>query len=278
MSPSKALSLAPKNPKDQAYPDVHEVLQSENIFRHLVESVRDYAIFLLTPEGNVASWNPGAERHQAISRRTRSSASIPASSIREKILPMASLKWNCEKLPRSGRFEDEGWRIRKDGTRFWANVVITAVRDEDGTLVGFGKITRDLTERREAELRYRSSSKASATMPSILSIRTESDQLELGRAAHQGLHRKEIIGKHFHCSIPRRTRSRDAAKSAGNCLPDRTLRGRRLAGAQRRQRFWSSVVVTPFRDEAGELIGFSKITQGCDGPAKFAGKDSATCR
>jgi signal transduction histidine kinase len=96
-----------------------ELRQSEERFRLLVSSVRDYAIFLLDPAGHIVSWNEGA-RGLAIAAR-------------------------------EGRYEVEGWRVRKDGTRFWADVVITALRDGDGVLVGYGKVTRDLTERRQAE-------------------------------------------------------------------------------------------------------------------------------
>ena len=124
--------------------------ESEARFRLLVESVRDYAIFLLDPEGHVATWNAGAERikgyraEEIIGRHF--SVFYPAERVAERF-PQHEL----EVAARVGRFEDEGWRIRKDGSRFWANVVITALRDSTGTLVGFAKVTRDLTERREAE-------------------------------------------------------------------------------------------------------------------------------
>jgi PAS domain S-box-containing protein len=128
--------------------------ESEARFRLLVESVRDYAIFLLDPEGHVATWNAGAERikgyraEEIIGRHF--SAFYPAERVAEGF-PQHEL----EVAARVGRFEDEGWRIRKDGSRFWANVVITALRDSTGTLVGFAKVTRDLTERREAEAQAR---------------------------------------------------------------------------------------------------------------------------
>jgi PAS domain S-box-containing protein len=119
-------------------------------FRLLVESVKDYAIFILDPTGHVLTWNLGAERvkgyaaHEIVGRHF--SIFYPADDV---------AAGKCEAALRSateaGRFEDEGWRLRKDGARIWANVVITALRDSAGTLVGFAKVTRDLTERREAE-------------------------------------------------------------------------------------------------------------------------------
>jgi PAS domain S-box-containing protein len=125
-------------------------LQTERVLRLLVDSVWDYAIFMLTPEGRVASWNPGAERIKGYA---------PEEIIGRHFRTFYPEKEQEERKPEHelvvaaqvGRFEDEGWRIRKDGSRFWANVVIVAVRDEEGQLIGFGKITRDLTSRRNAE-------------------------------------------------------------------------------------------------------------------------------
>jgi PAS domain S-box-containing protein len=124
--------------------------QSEERFRLLVESVRDYAIFMLDPDGHVASWNAGAERikgyraEEIVGRHF--SIFYPEDKVAEGF-PQHEL----EVAAREGRFEDEGWRIRKDGSRFWANVVITALRNGEGALVGFAKVTRDLTDRRAAE-------------------------------------------------------------------------------------------------------------------------------
>ena|SRR5690348_3172185 len=122
----------------------------ENRFRLLVQSVVDYAIFMLDPGGRVASWNPGAERFkgyteteiigQHFSRfysEADQAAHVPERALRE--------------AERVGRFEMEGWRIRKDGSRFWAHVVIDAIRDPCGKLLGFAKITRDITQKHEAE-------------------------------------------------------------------------------------------------------------------------------
>jgi PAS domain S-box-containing protein len=128
--------------------------ESEERFRLLVEGVRDYAIFLLDPEGRVASWNAGAERIKGYPAeeilgehfsRFYASEDV-ARGIPERELEIARTE---------GRTEYEGWRFRKDGSRFWANVVLTALRDADGHLRGFAKVTRDVTERKEAEERQR---------------------------------------------------------------------------------------------------------------------------
>jgi PAS domain S-box-containing protein len=122
----------------------------EELFRLLVASVRDYAIFMLDAKGHVATWNLGAERikgyraDEIIGRHF--SAFYPEADVRA-----GKCELELEGAERDGRFEDEGWRVRKDGSQFWANVVISAVRDDAGTLVGFSKVTRDLTERKRSE-------------------------------------------------------------------------------------------------------------------------------
>lgn len=122
----------------------------EERFRLLVEHVRDYAIFMLDPEGHVQSWNEGAQRMKGYA-----TAEILGSHFSRFYPPedVATGKPQriLAKALQDGRVEDEGWRIRKDGTRFWANAVVTALRDDSGELRGFAKITRDLTERRQKE-------------------------------------------------------------------------------------------------------------------------------
>jgi rsbT co-antagonist protein RsbR len=123
-------------------------------FRLLIESVQDYAIILLDPNGIVTSWTPSAARLKGYAAEEivgqHFSRFYPQEAVRSGF-PQREL----EVAAAEGRFEDEGWRIRKDGSRFWANVVITALRGPDRKLLGFGKVTRDLTERREAEERSR---------------------------------------------------------------------------------------------------------------------------
>lgn len=126
--------------------------QGAGLYRLLVENVRDYAIFLLDPTGHVMTWNEGAQRIKGYNANEiigRHFSSFYTQPDLDRDYPAYELKV----ATRVGRFEDEGWRVRKDGTVFWANVVITALHTPDGDLVGFAKITRDLTERRAAEER-----------------------------------------------------------------------------------------------------------------------------
>ena len=129
---------------------VSSLKESDERFRVLVESIRDYAVFMLDPDGRVATWNTGAALIKGYQREEILGKPIDLFYTREdresgrpaRLLAQAA---------NEGRIEDEGWRVRKDGTRFWADVVITALRDEAGVLIGFSKVTRDLTQRQQAE-------------------------------------------------------------------------------------------------------------------------------
>ncbi|HET9282056.1 MAG TPA: PAS domain S-box protein, partial [Candidatus Angelobacter sp.] len=237
-------------------------LDYESIFHLLVDSVTDYAIFLLSTEGVVVSWSPGAERIKGYK-----AAEIIGKNF-TVFYPEADLQAGKPAMElrvagEVGRFEDEGWRIRKDGSRFWASVIITALRDETGTLIGFGKITRDLTDRREAELRHRLLIEG-VTDYAIYSLDVNGTITSWNAGAQRikGYSAEEIIGKNFSNFYTR--------EDAEGGLPAKVLveaaRHGHFEGEGWRvrkdgTRFWSNVVVTPMRDESGDLIGFTKITR-----------------
>jgi PAS domain S-box-containing protein len=131
-------------------------LEAERRFRLLVQGVTDYAIFMLDPEGHVTNWNTGAARIKGYSE-----AEIVGEHFSRFYTPEdleVRLPWNAlERARREGRYEAEGWRVRKDGSRFWASVVVDAIRTAEGEIIGFAKVTRDLTERREAQLQLEQS-------------------------------------------------------------------------------------------------------------------------
>ncbi len=132
---------------------------AEAPYRLLIEAITDYAIYLLDPTGIVSSWNPGAERFKGYVADEivgQHFSRFYTEEDRANGLPQEALRVATE----HGRFEREGWRVRKDGSRFWAYVVIDAIRDDSGALVGFAKITRDITEKHEAELALEEARKA----------------------------------------------------------------------------------------------------------------------
>lgn len=128
--------------------------QSGDLLRMLVENVRDYAIVLLGTDGHVLTWSPAAQRLKGYSAEEIVGQSFSRFYTGEDIR-RGKPQQELEVAAKDGRFEDEGWRVRKDGSRFWANVVITGLRDTEGKLRGYGKLTRDLTDRRQAEERIK---------------------------------------------------------------------------------------------------------------------------
>lgn len=136
--------------QQRAKREAEQLRRSEERFRLLVEEAKDYAIFMLDPEGYIVSWNTGAQRIKQYTAKDiigQHFSKFYSQDAVDRGWPAHELKVAAAE----GRFEDEGWRIRKDGSKFWANVIITALRDQGGTLLGFSKITRDMTERKEAE-------------------------------------------------------------------------------------------------------------------------------
>ena len=144
---SWSMAPAPLSPSGRSTSAVNV---TDEQYRLIVQSIKDYAVFMLSPEGIISSWNEGARLIKGYTAQEIIGRSFeifyPAEAVADGF-PKRELK----EAARVGRFEDEGWRIRKDGSSFWANVVITALRDQEGKLVGFAKVTRDLTARRQAE-------------------------------------------------------------------------------------------------------------------------------
>ena len=131
-------------------------------FRLLIQSIVDYAIYMLDPTGIVTSWNAGAERIKGFEADEivgRHFSQFYTEEDRKAGLPATVL----DTAKREGKFEGEGWRVRKDGSRFWASVVVDRINGEDGELIGFAKITRDMTEKREAQLALLDAERRSAS-------------------------------------------------------------------------------------------------------------------
>lgn len=206
--------------------------QGEQQFRLLVEAVQDYAIFMLDPTGHVASWNAGAER---IKRYAASeiigkhfSCFYPEEDIRN-----GKPQWELVTAAKEGRFEDEGWRIRKDGSRFWADVIITAVREGSGKLIGFAKVTRDFTERmnvqralekevaerQEAERQLYRSEKSLRQLSRHLLRSQDEERKRIGRDLHDSLGQYLAVLKMKLESLASREQHNDtAAQDLARCV------------------------------------------------------------
>ncbi|HYC52097.1 MAG TPA: PAS domain S-box protein [Gemmatimonadaceae bacterium] len=235
----------------------------------LIDSVRDYAIFALDPTGHVLSWNAGARRfkgyeaHEIIGKHF--SVFYPRELVDEGF-PDYELKVAAE----TGRFEDEGWRIRKDGTRFWANVVITALRDKKGELRGFGKVTRDLTARREAEEALRESEERFRLLVdgvrdyAIFLMDPKGNVMTWNPGAERikGYHADEIIGRSFkQFYTPDDIASRHPDKELETAARTGKFEEEGWRVRKDGSTFWASVLISALRNKSGELVGFAKVTR-----------------
>ena len=238
-------------------------------YRLLVESVSDYAIFLLDPHGLIRSWNAGAQKLKGYRPEEIIGRSFEVFYPREMIdtdFPARELS----EAKRLGRFEDEGWRLRKDGSRFWASVVITALFDGDGRHRGFAKVTRDLTERRGQEERLRRSEERFRLL--VEGVRDDAIFMldpdgrvaswNLGAQIIKGYIAEEIIGEHFSVFYPQEKKDEGwPAHELESALRDGRFEDEGWRIRKDGSRFWASVVITALYDEHGRHYGFAKVTR-----------------
>ena len=242
---------------------------TDDPFKLLVQSIVDYAIYLLDPTGIVTSWNVGAERIKGFQTEEiigKHFSVFYTEEDRKAGVPQRVL----ETARREGKFEGEGWRVRKDGSCFWASVVVDRINDQDGKLIGFAKITRDMTEKRkseqallEAERRFRILVQG-VTDYAIFMLDPEGRVTNWNAGAQRikGYSPEEIVGEHFSRFY--------TPEDLDGGVPHRALETARETGRYEAEgwrvrrdgsRFWASVVLDAIHDENGELLGFAKITR-----------------
>src|SRR4051794_531388 len=245
-----------------------DAIQAERL--HLfISSVTDYAIYMLSPQGRVASWNAGAQRFKGYTADEiigEHFSRFYTDEDRATDLPGRALRIAQEE----GRFEAEGWRMRKDGTRFWAHVVIDPIRDAAGELAGFAKSSRDITDRKAAQDALRESEERFRLLVQgvtdyaiyMLSPEGTITNWNAGARRIKGFEHDDVVGTHFSRFYT------DEDRASG--LPARALAQAAEAGRFEAEgwrvrkdgtRFWAHVVIDPIRDDAGELLGFAKITR-----------------
>jgi formate hydrogenlyase transcriptional activator len=241
-----------------------ELARSEERFRSMVASVKDYAIFMLDPHGRVTSWNAGAERIKGYKPEEIIGEHFARFYVPEDI-EQDKPNYELKIAASEGQFEDEGWRVRKDGSRFWANVMITAVRDKNGELLGFSKVTRDFTDRKRAdEIVRRSEAQFHALFEfspdAIIVSDSEGRITEMNARVEKmfAYQRDELLGQSIDCLVPERFRHSHPARrkdysSAARVRPmgaGLELYGRRKDGTE----FPADIMLGPVETEDGRVV------------------------
>lgn len=243
--------------------------QHDRALHFLVESAIDHAIYMLDLEGRIVSWNSGAERLKGYSRQEILGQSF------ERFFSLEDRRaGKPQKLLRearaNGRVESEGWRIRKDGSRFWALASLHAVRDDTGELIGFAKITRDMTAQREAQQALMESERRFRLLVDgvidyaiyMIDVNGIITNWNKGAERIKGYRADEVIGRHFSIFYP--TEDRQAGGPA-RALTSALAEGRYESEGWRIRkdgtRFWASAIIDPIYDDDGQHIGFAKVTR-----------------
>ncbi len=246
-----------------------KILSDERRYQYLISGINDYAIYMLDPQGLVSSWNAGANRFKGYVAQEilgEHFSRFYTDEDRASGLPAYALKTALEQ----GKYESEGWRVRKDGTRFWAHVVLDPIYNEEGILLGFAKVTRDVTERKEAEDRLRESEQRfrllvqGVTDYAIYMLSPEGTVTNWNSGAQRikGYEQGEIVGSHFSRFY---TAEDQAAGVPKRALSTAATAGRFEAEGWRVRkdgtRFWAHVIIDAIHDDDGQLVGFAKITR-----------------
>ena len=238
-------------------------------FELLVDSIKDYAIYLLDSGGHVISWNSGARRFKGYEADEILGEHFSrfyteedrATGLPERALSIAATE---------GKFEAEGWRVRKDGTRIWTSVVIDPVLDEQGELIGFAKVSRDITDRKQAqEALFESEQRFRMLVQGVrdyaiymLALDGTITNWNSGAEAIKGYSADEIVGRHFsQFYTPEDRAAGEPARALQTALSEGKYEREAWRVRKDGSRFWASVLIDPIRGESGNLIGFAKVTR-----------------
>ncbi len=247
---------------------ISDIAQAER-FQLLIDAVRDYAIYLLDAEGRVATWNTGAERFKGYTAGEiigQHFSVFYTEEDRTVGLPARALRTAATE----GRFEAEGWRVRKDGGRFWSHVVIDPVIGEGGAVIGYAKITRDISEKRivdeallASEQRFRLLVQGVRDYAIYMLDPTGAvSNWNSGAQAIKGYTAEEIVGKHFSRFYTEEDRIAGApARALATAVAEGKFEGEAQRVRKSGERFWAHVVIDPIYDDHGELVGFAKVTR-----------------
>ncbi len=244
-------------------------MNDESKYRQLVNAITDYAIYMLSPSGEISSWNTGAERfkgYRADEIIGRHFSCFYTREDRASGLPARALAT----AEREGRFEGEGWRVRKDGTCFWANVVVDPIRSDDGVLIGFAKITRDLTERRHAEEKLRHSQEQFRLLVQgvadyaiyMLDLEGHVASWNAGAERIKGYREQEVLGRHFSTFYtPEDVEQHRPTANLAIARREGRFEGEGWRVRKDGNRFLAHVVIDRIDDHQGRPVGFAKITR-----------------
>jgi PAS domain S-box-containing protein len=245
-----------------------ELAQAERV-QILVDAVKDYAIYLLDADGHVATWNTGARRFKGYTAEEivgRHFSVFYTAEDRAVGLPARALR----SAVTEGRFEAEGWRVRKDGSRFWTHVVIDPVIDPGGHVIGYAKIARDISDRRVMDEALVSSEQRFRLLVQgvrdyaiyMLDPQGYVTNWNAGAEAIKGYAAEEIIGQHFSRFYTEEDRAGGApARALATAMAEGKFEGEALRVRKSGEKFWASVLIDAIRDERGDLVGFAKVTR-----------------